>query len=574
MRKIVSILLIFILIISTGGCQNESLSKMGGTITPTNSSILENIYYENDDHAFFYSSIVEDIINNDFDYYSLYWLLSIDALTVIDVKNDLMAMLNDSLINGSICDSTKYKYDGVFDIYLRSGIESFLGRTDNKSTYLSQLYEYYDSNQGLFAIDTDNITEAIQQTNIALKTLVSLNSCPDYVNEIQSKLLDLCNNDTDTFFPSDIDLKRDLISAGIVIIDNLRLADSLLKTTDVGNLGHLETWVKKVGSVYESYVTAVSSYDPIVFQGRQTLMNILSYMNLDIRIPEVPVLELIPLFIRDCQMAFQYISSVGKEELSENEINYLSQNYKYHLYINKPSYSIRDIYFGVKLYSIAELPFSREKILLFIDSFISKGEMSADDIFYIVNIYEELGVSSDSIKLFINEWGGLIDIQNTKEHMESAYQILYISKNYDYELDDALKNSYIKSASYYLSSSDNFSQVYYSYKLLKLMNQKIEMGPLFGSIGRFEQTNGYKASLSNDAVSMYSLFRIYTIYVDEKDLNANYKEDVLAYLNELRSPSGGFFIFNDGVTENMSYDINFSLQAYYYGLVMESECSR
>ena len=106
------------------------------------------------------------------------------------------------------------------------------------------------------------------------------------------------------------------------------------------------------------------------------------------------------------------------------------------------------------------------------------------------------------------------------------------------------------------------------------MNQKIEMGPLFGSIGRFEQTNGYKASLSNDAVSMYSLFRIYTIYVDEKDLNANYKEDVLAYLNELRSPSGGFFIFNDGVTENMSYDINFSLQAYYYGLVMESECSR
>ena len=566
MKRIFCLFVSAVILLSIVGCHNEKLDKIPSESLTNFIFPIENIYYENADNAFFYGSTIGSVINNEFDFYNIYWLLSTDAILHTGITNQLKSILSVCVENGSICDESQYKYDGVFDIFLRAGIESYFGNRENRGTYIKQLSRYYNAVEKQFKSDNDDLGDSLQLTNNVLNTYISLNYIPDYITDILDRMLEICNT-AQYFDESNIDLRRDIISTGMIAIDNIRLIDSLLKSNNSNTLSHLDGWVKKVVANYNSLVSSTSSYDPIVFQGGLLIRNVMEYLDIKVELVPIPEMDFPSIFIHDCQVAYQY--ALIKKEASSLD-KYISSNYKYHIYLNKPIYNLRDVYFGIKIYSILDLPFSKAKLINFVDSFIRNECLSEDDIYYIVKIYEELDITFDTIKAFINNYLFSFDMQDNNITMEKAYQAIYISTKYnlDYFIYD--KEEIIVSAMNDVYESDYFSQVYYSYLLLSITEYTIDKDRLFKSISRFQQQKGYRVVISNNATSIYSLYRVFSIYDMENKLGNDEITDFKNKVDQLRAPYGGFFVFNDGTINNQSYETNFTLQAYYYGLAIEA----
>ena len=90
---------------------------------------------------------------------------------------------------------------------------------------------------------------------------------------------------------------------------------------------------------------------------------------------------------------------------------------------------------------------------------------------------------------------------------------------------------------------------------------------ILDKLQEFKNENGYSSAIEGSDVSMYSLYR--AKYILEK-CGAEEKEivEIKDFAYKLQAPQGGFFIFNDGEKEKLDYNINFTLQAYYYGLML------
>ena len=76
MKRIICLLVITSILISTYGCQSEKeiyeiKSGVESALT-LDEKILSNIYYENDEIAFFHGNNMEDIMKNIYDYYSIF----------------------------------------------------------------------------------------------------------------------------------------------------------------------------------------------------------------------------------------------------------------------------------------------------------------------------------------------------------------------------------------------------------------------------------------------------------------------------------------------------------------------
>ena len=205
-------------------------------------------------------------MKNIYDYYSIFWLISLDKTLNAGIIKEFKSLLGNVIKSGDISNDEQYKYDGVFDIYLRAGIESVLGLKENTETYINQLDKFYDSNKNLYAIEGNSIEDYIRTTNIALRVCLELDYIPEYIYEIRHMLYDLCTQNI-YFNESDIDLKRDIISVGMIIIDNIRLFDLLTGSNSLNDLKHLNNWVAKLIIEYNSYTKSLNSYDPIVLQG-------------------------------------------------------------------------------------------------------------------------------------------------------------------------------------------------------------------------------------------------------------------------------------------------------------------
>ena len=166
MKRIICLLVITSILISTYGCQSEKKlyeikSGVESALT-LDEKILSNIYYENDEIAFFHGNNMEDIMKNIYDYYSIFWLISLDKTLNAGIIKEFKSLLGNVIKSGDISNDEQYKYDGVFDIYLRAGIESVLGLKENTETYINQLDKFYDSNKNLYAIEGNSIEDYIR----------------------------------------------------------------------------------------------------------------------------------------------------------------------------------------------------------------------------------------------------------------------------------------------------------------------------------------------------------------------------------------------------------------------------
>ena len=570
MKRIICLLVITSILISTYGCQSEKeiyeiKSGVESALT-LDEKILSNIYYENDEIAFFHGNNMEDIMKNIYDYYSIFWLISLDKTLNAGIIKEFKSLLGNVIKSGDISNDEQYKYDGVFDIYLRAGIESVLGLKENTETYINQLDKFYDSNKNLYAIEGNSIEDYIRTTNIALRVCLELDYIPEYIYEIRHMLYDLCTQNI-YFNESDIDLKRDIISVGMIIIDNIRLFDLLTGSNSLNDLKHLNNWVAKLIIEYNSYTKSLNSYDPIVLQGGIIVRDINKYMNLSLQIEDVPDINIKSYFVNDCQVVFQYITI--KENLDMDSISkHIRDNYKYHIYCNKPAYNLRDVYYGIMIYELIGLPFSKDKILSFVNKYIQNEILGNDDVFHIVKIFEILEINDSIIKEFIDSY----DISKFygNSNSENNYQLVYLSMKYNFEIPDNELVQIVNLASKTIDETEIMSPLYYSLLILNLKKYPIDVKKVLENISRFSRNDGYSAAVESKPISMYSLFRVYDIMNICESLNNDTKNTLRKYAERLRAPYGGFFIFDDGDIGDLEYDENFSLQAYYYGLILSS----
>lgn len=567
-KKFISIILIVSILTMTGGCNKGEESdfykeESDERFLIQDKKIIDNLYFENNENAFFYGNTINAVVNNRYDYYSIYWMLGLDNLLGIGLKEKIETRILSDIETGNICNEKNYRYNGVFDIYLRSGVEKFLGYSINNKSYIEQIDSYYSEEHAIFDEKSGRIEDQILTTNIALKACLQLNYIPTYKDELRGKMLALCGDAT--YFGNTVELKRDLISNGMIILDNIRILDLLDGNDSLDELEGVKGWVIKVIEEYNKYAQEQEGYNVIVIQGNKTVYDVSKYLGLNINICGVPdVKNIKEYFLRDCQLIFQYVDRQGKvntADLSE----YIEKNYTYHIYEEKPMYNMKDVYYGVSLYEKFGLKFSKEKLENFLTNYISYNELSNDDAYFIERVLEKIGCDKNTRKEFISVYG--VDHFISDGNMEDNYRYIYYINEYAIEETPGSINQIIDLAKEMMTQSEILSQVYYSLRILELASVEIDNQIILGRLQDFRNENGYSSAIDSNEVSMYSLYRAQYIlekYDKEGEKNKEIKHD--AYM--LRAPKGGFFIFNDGDEEKLNYDINFTLQAYYYGMIL------
>jgi hypothetical protein len=567
------------LLLTMVSCKNvdvdNQLDHVGGNETEYLSSddekLLTAIYYENDDTAFFSGFNIGDVMEENYDYYNIYWMLCLNDLLRCDIESEIRDNLSNSIITGTIADEETYKFDGVFDVYLRSGIESYCELQLNTPTYVNQLEKNFNSDSQLYALtDQPSIEDLLQTTDVTLKAYCNMKYVPDNIRIIQQKLIDIYMSDGNSLFNIDtIDLKKDLISCGAILIDCLRLCDEILEEDNSNQVMNLEEWIKKVIQEYNRYIELNKTCDAMALQGGVLLNDIIKYMNIEETLEPLPSIDENSFFSADCQMLYQYIF-IKKDAGSEQLVKYIKQNYRYHMYSTTPLYDVSDTYYGMLLYEMTNRTFSSEKILQSLYSYLdNEDDMDCQTLYYAVKILEKLNSNSDDIQSIVqNYWD---QSWGTSASMKENYYNLYIATNYGTDRYDGIDKQIIKDAKELIDKSDRLINTYYAFLCLNLLNESVDKQALLENLSNFERSDGYTTNIDSDIVSMHSLYRAYVMIstiCKNQDIDSNQFHD---WAEKLRAPQGGFFIYLDESKDVANYDINFSIEALYYGLFLTEQ---
>lgn len=549
------------------------------------SMLLDNIYFENQEYAYFYSNTIEDVISEKYNYYNIYWLLSIDNFLEIGIKEDVLSFLETHIISGKIADESQYRYGAIYDIYLRAGIEKNLNLQTNTDIYLDQLYSYYHKKENFFFVaNYKEFDEGIQATNLALQvmTLMETEADDKIINDIYQKHLKLLD-DKHLFNINDINLKRDLISREIVILDTIRMCEELLNLKNTTLPLKLDNWIHKVVSEYNKYVLVNKDMDSFIYNASCYLTALKENYNLNIEV-EMPVLyvETTENFVKDYflidpQFAYEHIYTYMKQDkiLSNHVYDYMVKNYKLLIYENIPAYNLKEIYFGIELFELQNINFNKTKLINLLQDLYSNNDShiyNIEEIYYLEKICGTLNIDKESIP-YKKEIKKIIDDLSFKISEYSPkvlYYLSYIVKKQDYLNNNHINEEILVLVLKNIENLNSVSDAYYSYETLKLLEFDEINVNFLSEINKFKRQRGYVINSRNAIVDISSTYLAFKMMVEQNQMTS----DTIAYFQEVienfRIDTGGYFIFLSDELEQLSYSSNFSLESMYYGHVIDS----
>lgn len=547
--------------------------------------LLKELYYENEDNAFFFSNITDSLISNRINLYAVNWLVKISEITNINFSNRfeiyVKKYLSSNISQDFVINSKKDMYDILI---ILTTMKEFNDKINDKLYYVRLIDNAIKENKWTYT-DDDSYEELVEKTqilNIALQIFDTLGEIPE---DLKSNILQVSKSiiDNPDYYNVDINnVKRNLIDFEIIVMKSLMILDSYTNDNLIEVIKKKEFWIYKQVEVLNEMLSedSLGDFDLIILN--DCIINIDSvfkYIGLTIELKDKYsnnfTADLIKeTFLSDPQISFKLIKvcKILNHKMDESYINFIHHNLDYWLFEMPPNSNLRELYYAICLANKYSLRYNVEKINHFIDRY--ENSTIIQDIYYRTLIKNKLSkqikISESSIQAiaeYIHNFN--INRIEDKYYLLQLFYILNLDSQYVCDIINELKQKDFKLL---IKEATTENDIFYITKIANLLGISIDSIFLETELSKFEYSDGlYSIEHGSNFSNIASTYRIidmklrYNIKID-KDKKIQIKEG----LSNFKGSYGGYFyVKGEGDFSNKNYtDLTF--ESFYYGVILNN----
>ncbi|MDF2885433.1 MAG: hypothetical protein K0R54_6007 [Clostridiaceae bacterium] len=148
-----------------------------------NKKLLNELYYENENDAFFYSSNTYDVVTNQINLYAINWLTKMNDIINVNYSEKFTSYIDKYYTSNDLNLSIKNKIDLINFNNMLSVRKFFFGNIEEKSYYIDILRNACTEEQWLY-LQSDNFEDKVFKTQVlylALQNFDVLEQIPDII---------------------------------------------------------------------------------------------------------------------------------------------------------------------------------------------------------------------------------------------------------------------------------------------------------------------------------------------------------------------------------------------------------
>ena len=579
MKKRLSIFFVLLALIITLGLLINSIYAS----SHMDKELLKELYYENEDDAFFFSNITDSLINNRINLYAVNWLVKINEITNINFSNRFKTYVKKYLssnINQDFIINSKKDMHDIFIIL--TTMKEFNGEINDKSYYVRLIDTAIKENKWTYT-DGDSYDELVEKTqilNIALQIFDILGEIPE---DLKSNVLQVSKSiiDNPDYYNVDINnIKRNLIDFERIVMKSLMILDNYTNDNLIEVIQKKEVWVYKQVEILNEILSddSLGDFDLIILN--DCIINIDSvfkYIGLTIELKHKYAdnftTDLIKeVFLTDPQIAFKIIKicKILNHRINESYIDFIYHNLDYWLFETPPNSNLQELYYAICLANKYNVRYNIEKINHFIDKY--ENSTIIQDIYYRTLLKNKLSKQIKINELSIQAIAGYTHNFNSNciednYYLLQLFHVLNLDSNYVHEVINELKQ---KDFNLLIKEAVTENDIFYITKIANLLNIPIDSIVLETELSKFEYLDGlYGIEHESDFSNIASTYRIiemklkYNIKIDE-DKKIHIKKG----LYNFKGTHGGYF-YTKKESDNKNYtDLTF--ESFYYGVILDN----
>ncbi|MCK4259484.1 MAG: hypothetical protein KAX49_10935 [Halanaerobiales bacterium] len=542
--------------------------------------LLSKMYFETDSIAFFNWDTLYDQFNTRLNIYNINWLLTMQN----ELNIDLEAQSKEEII--SFLDKINYdllSQKNLFEILNIVKTEKMIfGQMKNDQVYLKRILELYDKD-GLFLLEskTDNMTQKIIATNLSLQIFDLIGRIPeDLLQNIKTKNISLL--EAEDYFNYQLEnVKKNLFTGGLVIIDNLRIIDKYCQESMKPHIKSKLKWMNYWLTWLNNYIKSLNNLSIPATKGIISFKKIYDYIELDCNFEESYLYNISEQYIKkmlykDLQLAYKalLLTKIYNKDISTNIRPIIDDHLKYWLYKTyPPSIFIRDVFYGLILSDNYSFNYDKDKILKYLDDYIENKELVIKDLYYISNIYKQLNQEySEKIIELVSQTLTNNSDYTFPENIRNIYFSLELAKRYQINLlSDLNWNINKKNIEDQLVKVQSDIELYYILRTAKLLKMNINSELIRDAIFNLYNEDGFFVTDTvNKIENIYSTYRMLKlIKLYDITLEIEQLENISNYLESLKGDFGGYYMTRQEINYKdvvLNYRSNLTLKSFYCGL--------
>lgn len=569
--KLISILTIILLILFVRGTKVKS--------DEVNKNLLSELYYENENVAFFHSSNVYEVLTNDINLYAINWLSKMNEVISVSFSEEFMEYIEKSYISNDLNFSIKSKNDLLNFHNMLSVEKFFFGDIENKSYYYDILSDACTEEQWFYE-QSDNYEDRVIKTQIlylVLQNFNELNNIPENIKSNMVVTLKSFLNNTNYFNINNIELKRNLIDFEIVILQSLILLDSYTDENLLDLIKTKEDWLNQNIGILNNELETTNGTTDIIFLNdcilnlNQVLVYTGIYEPFNKSYADKFDFKLInEVYLMDTQMTYKILKvcNILDKTIETNINNFINENINYWTFKVLPNTNLKELYYSIKLAKIYNINYNTNKIINFINKY--ENSTSLQDIYYIYLLKKELSTS-----FLANENTLRVIAENIKnfdsQSVEQKFHLIYLSKSL------GLNSEYINDITEKISKQNIESKIletnvegefYYLNKIAKALNIELDSHFINNEVEKYKFVDGgYCMEQSGDIPNTISTYRMSELQMDYGiQFDAEELSRISTFINKVAGTKGGYYYNQSSNPSDIyNYSNNFSFFSFYYG---------
>lgn len=538
----------------------------------TDYKLMSSIYCENSKVAFFNKSLYYNNLTNDFHLYRLSNYISL----IYDILGDNVDLEQEERICDYLDSMIGRMSQDELDFYEIRDVASivfYIGSESNKNAISDYLLEAFDENLGMFLCSDDETElDQINSTNIVLQTFEYLGFIPSSIEtKLKSKLDELlCDSNYFTFEENEIELN--IFDGGMTILETCVIFNSLSAIENI-DISCRSDWFSFWAGKFCSQVDNNEFNLIIANTGLIKILRIAECFQFDVSIFNYLVTiqtgNMVELLSQDPKETYECLYLLKKFKQPMPDISTSIYNYQLFIYNTTPDVRIKEQYYGYKVSELLGFEINRELLSSLLAENLSE-DSTLEDLFFCLLLTQEIGDLS-----FLSDYEMLYKTAFQKNKIEitqptalsSTYYTLYIGCHFNWLSDNDINHIEVVLTEFMQQSSLE-QDIYWYTMIFKLLGIDLDGAAILLDIKSYFYEDGY--AISKKDPELVNILSTYRMLVATQNLGEDLGIEFLQeFLKKYQGNAGGYFMVpGNGVASD--YKDNFTLQSWYYGLVLST----
>lgn len=545
-----------------------------------NKELLNELYYENDNVAFFHSNNIYDVVTNHINIYAINWLIRMDDVVNVDFNEKFTIYINKYFTSNNLNISVKNKNE-LLNLYSMLLVrKKFLGTLENNSYYINLLSNACSEEQWLYS-QSDSYEDKVFKTQIlylALQNYDLLEYVPDNVKSNMIIYLKSFLNENNYFFDSNKDLKRNLIDFEIVILQALIILDKYTDENLLDLVKNKGNWLIQQVEYLNKELSLTDGTNMIflnecILNLNQVLESVDINKSLNKRYADNFDYKLISsTYLMDTQITFKVLKvcQILDKTIDEQTNEFINENINYWIFKEPPVSNLKELYYSIKLAKIYGINYNANKINNFINKFENSTKLQ--DIYYNYLLKDELSITFIANEITLRVIAENIQNFDSKS-IEEKYYLIYLCKglglNSEY-LDKIIEMNKQNLKAQILNASSE-KELYFLSKISDTINIKLDSDFINNEINKYKfSEGGYCIKKNGDSPNAMSTYRMIELKMDY-EIKLDYEEvsGISTFINQVKGVKGGYYYNLPSSSSDLyNYYNNFTFVSFYYGEVL------